>query len=113
LPAGEWLDLATDSVYRGPRTVVVPAPLERVPTFLRSGGILPMQEAVQYVGDEAPPTLTLEVFAGASIDTLELYEDDGRSFAYERGEYRTTRFTIGRDASGVRLVREVVHDRFA
>ena len=113
LPDGEWIDLATDSVYRGPRTVVVSAPLERIPLFLGAGGMLPMQELVQYVGDEAPPTLTLDVFAGVFPDSLDLYEDDGRSFGYERGEYRLTRFTLGRSGSEIAFARALVHDQFA
>jgi alpha-glucosidase len=113
LPAGEWIDLATDSVYRGPRTVVVHAPLERIPQFLGAGGMLPMQEPVQYVGDDAPPTLTLDVFAGSAPDSLDLYEDDGRSFGYERGAYRVTRFTVGRSGSEIAFARALVHDQYA
>jgi alpha-glucosidase len=112
LPAGEWLDLATDSVYRGPRTVVVPAPLERVPMFLGAGAIIPMQEPVQHTSERGDSVLTLEVFAGARADTFELYEDDGRTFEYERGAYRTTRLAIERDGAALRFTREVVHDGF-
>jgi alpha-glucosidase len=66
LPAGRWLDLDTDSVYQGGRAVAVAAPLERLPTFLRAGGILATQEAVQYVGDSVAGVLTLNLFGERS-----------------------------------------------
>ena len=113
LPAGEWLDMATDSIYRGPRTVVVEAPVERVPMFLGGGAIIPMQEPVQHTGERADSVLSIEAFAGAQADTFELYEDDGRTFEYERGAFRTTRYTIGRSGGALRVTRDVSHDEYA
>lgn len=114
LPEGRWLDLATEEVYDGSRTVTVDAPLDRIPLFLRAGGILPLQEVVQFVGEETagPLRLVLEVFPAVG-GSFELYEDDGTSFAYRDGAYRTTLFSLTADENGFELVREVIHDGYA
>ena len=121
LPAGRWLDLATGETYDGRQEVTVDAPLDRIPTLLGAGGILPLRGVVQYVGEAAaanaggedaapgPSRLTLEVFPAAS-GAFELYEDDGSSFDHRDGAYRTTRFSVAPGQGGLELVREVTHD---
>ncbi|MGH7571110.1 MAG: TIM-barrel domain-containing protein [Gemmatimonadota bacterium] len=114
LPEGRWLDLGTEEVYDGRQAVTVDAELDRIPMFLRAGGILPMQEVVQHVGEKpaAPSKLTLEVFPAAG-GAFELYEDDGSSFDYREGVYRMTRFFVAVADDGFDLVREVTHDGYA
>jgi alpha-glucosidase len=112
LPAGRWLDLDTDSVYQGGRAVAVEAPIQRLPTFLREGGILPTQEAVQYVGQAAPATLSIDLFAGGEPGSFELYEDDGGSHTHERGGYRLTRFQVAERGGETVVTREVRHDGY-
>ncbi|HET6341913.1 MAG TPA: glycoside hydrolase family 31 protein [Gemmatimonadota bacterium] len=124
LPEGRWLDLATEEVYDGGRTVTVDAPLDRIPMFLRAGGILPMREVVQHLGTgsgagngsgvagDGLATLTLEVFPAGGGE-FELYEDDGLSFDYRDGEYRATRFLVAVAGGAFDLVREVIHDGHA
>ncbi len=109
LPAGTWLDLDTDSVYQGGRSVAVDAPLERLPSFLAAGGIVPMQEPVQHLGEPGSDTLTVDAFVGEEPAHFDLYEDDGKSHAYERGGYRLTRLEISRRGGETVLTREVRH----
>ncbi|HKJ93344.1 MAG TPA: TIM-barrel domain-containing protein, partial [Longimicrobiales bacterium] len=113
LPAGSrWLDLATDSVYQGGHEVVVDAPLDRLPMFLEAGGILPRRPPEQYVGQQPMDTLYLDAFPGDSAGSFRLYEDDGESYAFEKGGYRVTRFEVARDGAGLRLGRVVEHDGY-
>lgn len=123
LPEGRWLDLATEEVFDGRQAVTVGAPLDRIPMLLGAGGILPLQDVVQHVGEPAagaaglggedaippPSTLTLEAFPAAS-GAFELYEDDGSSFDYRNGAYRSTRFSVAPGAGGLEFVRELTHD---
>ncbi|MFD7502015.1 TIM-barrel domain-containing protein [Streptomyces sp. NPDC059850] len=45
LPAGaRWTDAWTGEAYEGGRTVTVPAPLDRIPLFLRDGARLPVRD---------------------------------------------------------------------
>lgn len=43
LPAGRWTDFWTGRVVTGGRVVTVPAPLDRIPVFLRAGALVPVR----------------------------------------------------------------------
>lgn len=94
LPAGEWYNYWTAEKFTGPKQVRVEAPIERIPLFVKAGSIIPTQQIVQY-SDEMPiDPLTLEVFppvlnpGSASIQSsTQLYEDDGATFKYMKGEF--------------------------
>ncbi|MEW2497424.1 glycoside hydrolase family 31 protein [Streptomyces nodosus] len=45
LPRGRWYDTATGESYQGPGSVVVDAPLGRIPVLARAGAILPVRGA--------------------------------------------------------------------
>jgi hypothetical protein len=89
LPRGHWVDAWTDSLYEGGQTVTVEAPLDRLPLFVRTGAILPLQHVMDYVGAEPADTLLLQVYPSfsSSPETFNLYEDDGESLDYMQGEY--------------------------
>lgn len=42
IPRGKWIDYWCGEAQEGPRTVVVEAPLDRMPLFVRAGAIIPM-----------------------------------------------------------------------
>jgi alpha-glucosidase (family GH31 glycosyl hydrolase) len=89
LPRGFWVDAWTDSLYEGGQTITVDAPLGRLPLFVRTGAILPMQPVMDYVGEEPADTLLLQVYPSFSsaLETFTLYEDDEESLDYMQGEY--------------------------
>jgi alpha-glucosidase len=89
LPAGGWFDFWTDERHAGPTTVEVPAPLERIPVFVRAGAVLPTWPVMQHTGQPVE-RLILQVYPGHGDSWL--YEDDGHSLAYQQGQYRATRF---------------------
>jgi alpha-D-xyloside xylohydrolase len=43
LPDGEWIDWWEGRRYRGPSVATVPAPLDRIPLFVRAGATLPLE----------------------------------------------------------------------
>jgi len=65
LPAGEWFDFWSGEPVRGGRHVVVDAPLERIPLFVRGGTVLPVGAG------------ELRVYPGEGRSWL--YEDDGET----------------------------------
>ncbi|HIE38067.1 MAG TPA: DUF5110 domain-containing protein, partial [Anaerolineae bacterium] len=105
LPAGAWYDFWTDVRYEGPAWIEVEAPLSCTPLFVRAGSVLPLGPAVDYVGQRAAPPPTLHVYPGGGTGWL--YEDDGESQAYRRGEYRLARFTLSASGTSLHLTREV------
>jgi alpha-glucosidase len=91
LPQGVWYDFWTNERFTGGREVVVPAPLERIPIFVRAGATLPIGETIQYTLQSAPDVLTVRVYPGSAETTL--YEDHGEGLAYTHGEYRWVYYT--------------------
>jgi alpha-glucosidase len=103
LPAGTWYDFWTGRRYEGSRNITVPAPLDRIPVLVRAGAVLPTRQVVQYT-DEAPiDPLTLTVYPADLQATASTYEDDGLSFAYERGVYFRRRITQWNSSSATTL----------
>ena len=57
--------------------------------YVRAGAMLPLGPVRQYSGEASDEPMTLLIHPGAD-GSFTLYEDDGESFAYKRGEF--TRF---------------------
>jgi alpha-glucosidase (family GH31 glycosyl hydrolase) len=93
LPAGVWIDFWTDTVYTGPRSLRVSAPLDTLPLFIRQGAILPLGPEVQYSWERPWDPLTLEIYRGADR-SFTLYEDDGETTRYQTGAYALTSFRV-------------------
>ena len=103
LPSGTgWIDVATGTAYAGGQTVVVPAPVDRIPVFVRAGALLPSGPVVQHADAPAEPWLALDVYAGPD-SSFQLYEDDGNSRGYLRGAFRRTTFTKRETPAGIEL----------
>jgi alpha-D-xyloside xylohydrolase len=92
-PAGaDWYDFDTGKRYAGGTRATVPAPLNRIPVFVRAGAVIPTGPVTQYVDEKPDAPLVLQVYAGAN-GQASLYEDDGVTNAYERGEFSRIPFT--------------------
>jgi alpha-D-xyloside xylohydrolase len=87
LPAGaDWYDFHTGERQAGGQKVDAAAPLERMPLYVRAGSIVPLGPQIQYTGEKPGADITLLVFTGAD-GSFDLYEDDGVSYGYEKGEF--------------------------
>ncbi len=87
LPAGvRWYDFQTGKVYDGGQTVTVPAPLNRLPLFVREGSIIPTGPRLQYTGQKPETPITLTVYTGKD-GHFDIYEDDGTSNDYQKGAF--------------------------
>ena len=87
LPAGvDWYDFQTGTLNTGGTTPVADAPLGRMPLFVRAGSIVPVGSEIQYTAEKPGAPITLMVFTGAD-GSFDLYEDDGVSYGYEKGEF--------------------------
>jgi alpha-glucosidase len=100
LPRGVWYDWWTGRAQKGGETVRVDAPLETIPMFVRAGGVLALQQAVQHTGQAPIDPLTFAAFPPDSGEsTTRYYEDDGISFRYLEGEYLKRAVTVRRAAN--------------
>jgi alpha-D-xyloside xylohydrolase len=90
LPAGsDWYDYWTGKRLQGGRTIEATAPIDTLPLFVRAGSIVPFGEAVLST-KQKQALAKLRVYPGADAE-FTLYDDDGRTYAYEKGGGRVTR----------------------
>jgi alpha-D-xyloside xylohydrolase len=100
LPEGDWYDFYSGDLVGNGTAITIRPGLEGIPLFVRDGGIVPMMPA----GLRAPgagEVVPLEVrHYGRAEGTFLLFDDDGETYAYERGEYRWRELTATRQADG-------------
>jgi alpha-glucosidase (family GH31 glycosyl hydrolase) len=99
LPQGNWIDYWSEEIHVGQRFITSQAKLDKIPLFIRQGAIIPTGPQMQYSAQYALDPLTLEIYRGADR-SLTLYEDDGKSNAYQNGECAETRFEIRHGSQG-------------
>ncbi|MGQ8366210.1 TIM-barrel domain-containing protein [Glaciecola sp. 1036] len=87
LPQGTtWFDFYTGKSYQGGQTIEASAPLTRMPLFVKAGSIIPTGPAIQTVYEKPDAPILLTIYAGEDGEYA-LYEDDGKSYDYEKGEF--------------------------
>ena len=87
-PEGGWYDFYSGSYIEGKQSLTVDAPYERIPLFVRAGSIIPFGPDMQWSDEKQADNIRLYVYAGRDAD-FTLYEDDGLTYAYEKGAYAT------------------------
>ncbi|GAB4569917.1 MAG: glycoside hydrolase family 31 protein [Anaerolineae bacterium] len=93
LPAGDWYDFHTGEYLAGGRWHAIYGTLDDVPLFAKAGAIVPLAPEVPWGGTELPETLHIHAFAGAD-GAFTLYEDDGDTPAYQRGQSAQTQIEL-------------------
>jgi len=106
-PKGVWYDIETFSMFLGPVTKTVEAPLEKIPAYQRGGSIVPRKMRLRrssalMVGD--PYTMVVAVDKEEGAEGL-VYMDDEHTLKHEkRGEYVLRKMTMrGGSLSCVRV----------
>jgi len=86
LPSAGWYDFWTGAAVEGGRAVDAPAPIERIPLYVRAGSILPLGPNVQYAAERPADPIEIRVYRGAN-GSFPLYEDENDNYNYEKGAY--------------------------
>ena len=94
-----WYDLYTGDFIQGGQRLIVDAPYERIPVFVREGSIIPFGPEIQYCDEKPAELINLYVYAGKD-GQFQLYEDEGVNYNYEKGKYATIDITYD-DASKI------------
>ncbi|AGB41378.1 family 31 glycosyl hydrolase, alpha-glucosidase [Halobacteroides halobius DSM 5150] len=102
-PEGTWYDFWTGEEYEGNQHVIVDAPLDTLPLYVKAGSILPLAPVVNYVGEKDIEELNINIYLDSKVttDSYKLYNDDGLSFNYQDGEYSLTEFTYQYQAANL------------
>ncbi|HEX2344340.1 MAG TPA: TIM-barrel domain-containing protein [Vicinamibacterales bacterium] len=86
LPHGTWYDFWTGQDIDGGRELQRPVDLATIPLYVRAGAILPLGPVKQFTAEKIDAPFEVRVYPGAD-GTFTLYEDDGRTFDYRKGEW--------------------------
>ena len=80
--------------------------IDELPVFARAGSIIPIQPLVQSTDEKPEGPLTLRVYPpnkpGEACEGS-VYLDDGKSYAYQKGEYVRVKFSCEVSASGLAI----------
>lgn len=108
LPHGAWWNYWTSGRVDGGRQIATLAALDTLPLFVKAGAIVPFGPVRQYTAEPSTEPTTLRIYPGADGHSY-WYDDDGTSFAYERGAFMritcdwndsSRTLTLSRDAMG-------------
>ncbi len=89
LPAGtDWYNYWTNEKLHGGQTITAQAPIDTIPLFVKAGSILPLGSPVESTHDKQAIE-KIKIYPGADA-TFTLYNDDGTTYAYEKGEREIT-----------------------
>ncbi len=86
LPRGSWYDFWTGEPIQGGREISRDVSLDIMPLYVRAGSILPLGPIKQYTTERVDQPLSVSIYPGTDGSFL-LYEDDGTSFNYRKGEW--------------------------
>ncbi len=100
LPAGKWYDFHTGKFAGANETIEVTPSLATIPVFVKDGALIPMIEPRLHA-PAAGETVALEIrHYGEAPGQLSLYDDDGETFDFEKGNFSWTGFTATQDTTG-------------
>jgi len=102
LPRGNWYDFWTGEIVEGGREINRPVDLETMPLYVRAGALLPLGPVKQFTGEKVDQPLSITVYPGADASTV-IYEDDGISFNYRKGEWMGLRLKWADTQRALRL----------
>ncbi|GAB4315063.1 MAG: hypothetical protein Kow0059_06990 [Candidatus Sumerlaeia bacterium] len=97
LPPGRWRHWFTGEELHGPGEYTVMTPLDQVPVWARAGSVIPMLPRSDRV-PAAFERIILRVFPGEQGGGR-MYEDDGETEGYQRGEFAVTDFRLKRETT--------------
>jgi alpha-glucosidase len=61
--------------------------INELPVFVKGGSIIPMQSLIQTTAEKPTDTLTVHIYNGETANKFTYYEDDGKSFSYQKGDF--------------------------
>lgn len=100
LPRGNWYDFYTGELVGNGQQITASPGLDRIPVYVKDGGIVPMMPARLHT-PKAGEVVPIEVrYYGSKPGVYRLYDDDGETFAYEKGQYSFREIRVTKQPNG-------------
>lgn len=118
LPQGRWIDYWDGRQLQAGaagRTLDRAVDLATIPVFVRAGAIIPMYPDMLYDGQKPLDEVTFDLYPQGDAQYT-LYEDDGNTRRYEKGESSTQQVTVTAPTQGtgpVQVTIGAVHGQYA
>ena len=81
----QWYDFWTGERFKGGQKIATPAPLNKIPLFIKEGSIVPMGSVIQNT-QVKQEELEIRVYTGKNA-SFTYYNDEGDNYNYEKGHY--------------------------
>jgi alpha-D-xyloside xylohydrolase len=101
LPAGDWYDFWTRVKITGGKAIDATNGVGQVPLFVKGGTLLPLAEPVECVKIDTCFDMTVNIVGDKPADFM-LYEDDGTTTAYAKGEQNQIQLHANGDKHSIR-----------
>ncbi len=100
LPQGNWYDFYTGELAGNGEVITIEPSLEEIPLFVKDGAIIPMIPKIRQTSEwtnDLP--IELRVY-GEKDGAFQLYNDDGKTYNYENGDYSLFNLSV-KDGKGI------------
>ena len=113
-PGVSWYNSFTGEKYAGGTNALVAADINEFPLYVKGGVPIPMQPYTPRMATAPLTTLRVRCFPGLDgvIGRSTLYEDDGVTTGYERGQFATTPLTYTRRGRQITVTVGAVQGHF-
>lgn len=100
LPKGRWYDFYTGEFAGDGEVISVTPGLNKIPVYVKDGGIIPMMPPMMHAPG-AGVKVAMEIrHYGTKPGSYLLYDDDGETYNYEKGEYSMREIRIVKNRDG-------------
>lgn len=107
LPAGQWIDYWTGARFSGNHTVERATDARHwddMPLYIRSGFMLALKEPGATGIESSACAVAVDAFPSANVKgQLLYYDDDGQTYAYERGDFYAQPITLNQRGPAVTI----------
>ena len=90
LPAGTWWEYGSGKRWEGLQSIAWTVDTEKwsdIPLFVRAGSIVATNAVADATDAMHPEEITLDVYPASKSTAFNYYEDDGATYAYEKGAF--------------------------
>ncbi len=97
LPKGKWYDFYTGEYVGDGEVLTISPGLDKIPVYVRDGGIIPMMPAMLHA-PKLGEKVDIEIrHYGEKPGRYLLYDDDGETYNYEKGEFSWREIKVEKD----------------
>lgn len=112
LPEGGWVNYWTDEKLEGGKHHLVEADMETMPIFVKEGAVL-IHGSVKSSTEDRESEIKVHLYPSENgLSQFVYYEDDGKTFEYEQGNYLQLRIGGKKTADTLEVSLDVLHKQY-